>query len=209
MKINKVYFVRVKSCYMHKKNQQKLRSLWRLKCSDSRVESYRQHSKNRINNLLHRGINGSLSVCFGPRGFTSCLPDSGASSLSDCGSPRASDAPVVAETSSLSAPGGRSVPRGSGEPIRELRLLRFLRLDHAFEMLDTYTCTEVSSDPSHRIWAVGVCVPAGSSRRTAAGTGHSRCCCPAEEPCSWSSSCCPAWTVEASPYGPPTPPAGS
>lgn len=59
-------------------------------------------------------------------------------------------------------------------------------------------------------WAVsGVAVPAGSSRRTAAGKPHSRCCCPAEARGSWSSSWCRAWTDGTSPSGPPTPPAGS
>lgn len=59
-------------------------------------------------------------------------------------------------------------------------------------------------------WAVsGIAVPAGSSRRTAAGKPHSRCCCPAEARGSWSSSWCRAWTDGTSPSGPPTPPAGS
>lgn len=53
------------------------------------------------------------------------------------------------------------------------------------------------------------CLPAGSSPRTAAGTNHSRCCCPAEELCSWSSSRCATWRREASPCAPATPPAGS
>lgn len=49
----------------------------------------------------------------------------------------------------------------------------------------------------------------GSSRHTAAGRVHSRCCCPAEGLCSWSSSWCRTWTDEATSCGPPTPPAGS
>lgn len=56
-------------------------------------------------------------------GFTSLHSDSGAFALSDCGSPRASVAPVAAGTSFPNAPGGRSASRGSGEPIAELMIV--------------------------------------------------------------------------------------
>lgn len=55
--------------------------------------------------------------------FLVICSDSGASSVSRLGSPRAFVAHVAAETSCPTVTGGQSSPRGSGEPIRELHLV--------------------------------------------------------------------------------------